>query len=172
MSGLLWFGLIVGAGIGGFWLLIRWGRAEYRLEASRHERIAALSIGDAALKVRTLLGDSALFRATAAPPENTIELEQLAPELRTLLHQYQSIELLKGDGATLQRSVVGPAEYGSGYVRIGYVAEATDAQEEVAVRPGAETVYVLYPGEAPDPVYGTYKSVYHWLLAAAEEHQG
>jgi hypothetical protein len=159
-------------GIWRLWILVGRGRADYRRHASRLERIAALSLPEATVEARALLADPELFRLSAVPPGNATDLDQLAPELRGLFQQYDSIEILKGAGALLQRSVIGPAEHGKGFTRIGKVAEATDVEGEVAVKPGAETVYVLHPGEPPDPVFGMHRSVYHWLIAAAEEQKG
>jgi hypothetical protein len=91
--------------------------------------------------------------------------------LRGLFQQFESIEMLKGAGAKLQRSLIGPAEHGNGFLRIGNVAEASDVEGEVAVKLAAETVYVLHPGEPPDAVLGTYKSVHHWLIAIVQEQE-
>ncbi len=56
-----------------------------------------------------------------------------------------------------------------GFVAIGRGMEATDVEFEIAVRPGREEVFELYPGEEPDPVYGTYSTIYHWVLAVGME---
>ena len=46
---------------------------------------------------------------------------------------------------------------------------ATDVEYEVAIRPGREEVVELFAEEEPDPVFGTYPTIYHWLIAVASE---
>ena len=47
--------------------------------------------------------------------------------------------------------------------------EGTDLEGELAVQPQSETVFELYPNDEIDPRFGTYESIYHCLIAVADE---
>lgn len=47
--------------------------------------------------------------------------------------------------------------------------EGTDSEFEIGVRTKQEFVYEIYSNEPPDPTFGTYQTVYHWILATALE---
>jgi hypothetical protein len=171
MSGVVWVVLFsaIAFGIGWFAVqaLVRRGTQEYRRDARSLEEIAALSIETAAEKAIPLLKEPSLF--------TTIEREgrevdgQLGTHLRRLLRRYQQIESNSGSRPVLSRDAVGPSAITPGFLRVGSVGVGTDVEGELAIRAGEEAIYELYAGEAPDPVFGTYRSVYHWILASAEE---
>jgi hypothetical protein len=93
LSGLLWVGGAVGAGL----LLLRWliakGAAEYRTAAEELQQISELSVKDAAVKARALLFDATIFRVVASTSRPAAGLEQLAPKLQNVMAEYESIEL-------------------------------------------------------------------------------
>jgi hypothetical protein len=155
------------------WLGVRWltrrGAAEYRRDAEKLERIASDSISEAALKALPLLADAALFRSVESSLADNGALQALAPELRKVLQRYELVESNAGSHASISRSAIGLSDLNPGYLRIGSVAPGTDVEGEIVVRPGEETIYELYPNEPPDPTFGTYRSIYHWILATAEE---
>ena len=173
MNAAFWVVVFAGLMFGAGWLFVRWltarGTAEYRQEAAKLEQISSLSLQEAASKAVSLLSDGKLFRYAESPIADEGSLDALAPEIRKLLGRYEAIEVVKGPRASVARSSIGASEHKPGFLRIGSVATATDAEGEIAVRPGDETVYELYAQEAPDPVFGTYKTIYHWLIAMAEE---
>jgi hypothetical protein len=169
LTGLLWVaGLVAVAMLAVRWLLAR-GAAEYRRAAEELERVSSLSVQEAAVKARALLSDPTVFHVVPAAARDSATLQQLAPQLRNVLAEYETIELLKEPRAILERSALGPSEFKQRFVRIGRAAEGSDAETEVIVRPGEETVYELAKGEEIDPTSGTFKSVYHWLIAIAQE---
>lgn len=153
--------------------LVRWlarkGAAEYEVEAKLLNRIASLSIQEAAEQATALLADGLHFRTSVSPPVGTNSLAGLAPELRRIFERYGSIERLKGPHTYVDRSLIGPSAHGSGFIRIGVVADSTDLKGEISVKPGQEVIYELYANEIPDPTFGTYASVYHWVIAMAAE---
>ena len=155
------------------WLVVRWltarGSAEYRQRAQKLTQISSLSLQEAAARPISLLSDGQFLRYVESPIAESGSLEALAPELRKLLGRYDSIELVKEPHASITRSSLGPSLHKPGFLRIGSVAPDTDVEAELGVRPGEETIYELYADEAPDPTFGTYKSIHHWLLAMAEE---
>ena len=161
--------LIFGMGWLGVRLLTRRAAAEYRRDAEKLEEIAGLSIGEAASKALPLLSNVALFRVVESVPERAALRHDLGPELTKVLQRFERIEANGGAGAFVARSAVGPSVLNPGYLRIGMVAAATDMEGEIGVRAGDEIIYELYRHEPPDPVFGTYRSIYHWILAMAEE---
>lgn len=155
------------------WVVVRWlarrGAAEYRREATRLERIAAQSILEAASKALPLLQDDASFGIVESPAENDESLRTLAPELRKIVQRYERVESKAASQATISRSMIQSSALKQGFVQIGSVGSGTDVAGEIAVRTGEETIYELYPSEEPDPTFGTYRSVYHWIIAMSEE---
>lgn len=126
-------------------------------------------MSEAALKALPLLSDAALFRSVESPSLDDRTLRALAPELRKVLQRYETVESHAGSHALISRSAIASSELNPSYLRIGSVAPGTDVQGEIAVRPGEEAIYELYPNELPDPTFGTYRSIYHWILATADE---
>jgi len=155
------------------WFGVRWltrrGAEEYCREAEKLEKIASQSISEAAEKALPLLADAVLFRSVESSSGDDDSLQALAPELRKVFRRYEIVESNVGSQASVSRSAIGASALKSGFLRIGSVETGTDVQGEIAVRPGEETIYELYSDEAPDPTFGTYRSIYHWILATAEE---
>ena len=151
------------------WLMSR-AAAEYRQAAERTARISSLSMQEAEAKARALLADSTVFRVVASPVRDEAVLAGLAPEVRKLLQQYESIELLKEPGARLERSMIGPSTLRKGFLRIGATAEASDVEGEIAVKPRSEKIYELHAAETPDPADAS-KTVYHWLVEVEDEER-
>ena len=176
MSSAIWIvifaAVMFGAGLLGVRWLTRRGAAELRREAEKLERIASEPINDAALKALALLSDGALLRSIESSYRGDDSLELLAPELRRILLRYETIEVNTGSHATVTRTAIAPSALQPGFLRIGSVAAGTDVEGEIVVRSGDETIYELYPNEPPDPTFGTYRSIYHWILAMAEEARG
>jgi|SRR4051812_37743545 len=153
------------------WLLIKWlapGTGARRREAARLERIAALSVEQAAIQAHALLSDPTVFRVVEIPATNTAALERLAPHQRSIFQRYETIELLRPPWLKLSRLSIGPSARIKELLSIGVIAEATDMAAEVAVRPGEEGIYELYSDE-PSDASGVHKSLYHFLIAVAQE---
>lgn len=150
-------------------LLIRKGAAEYRRDAENLARISSLSVRDAATEAWPLLSESDMFQITQATSRGEVDLNIFAPELRSVLQRYELLQSTMGSRAQIGRAFITPSTLKEGFVRIGLVAEGTDVAGEISVRPADETIYELYPNESPDPVFGIYRSIYHWILAMAEE---
>ncbi len=171
MNSVFWM-VIFAAAIGVGWLGVRWltrkGAREYREEAEKLEGISTLSLHEASSRAALLLSDETLFRSIASLSESSM-LNVLAPELRRVLERYESIEFLRGSGAVIARSSMRPSAIKSDFLQIGSVASGTDVEGEISVRPGEEAIYELYANEPPDPTFGTYRSIHHWVLAMAEE---
>jgi hypothetical protein len=176
VNSVFWFALFAAAMFGVGWFGVRWltrrGAAEYRREAEKLERIASVSTSEAAFQALPLLSDAALFRSVESPSLDDRALQALAPELRKVLQRYETVESTAGSHASISRAAIAPSELDPGYLRIGSVAPGTDLQGEIGVHPGEETIYELYPNELPDPTFGTYRSIYHWILATTEETRG
>ena len=155
------------------WLIVRLltarGAAEYRREAEKLQRTSQLSARDAAARAALLLADGELFHCIESSLNDTATLEGLAPEIASLFARYETIELLKAPWAIVSRSEIGYSAQKQGFLRIGSISVGTDVEGEIAVRRGEEAIYELHPNEAPDPTFGTHRSIYHWIVAVAEE---
>jgi len=151
------------------WWLIRRGRAEYRLQATALEDIAALSFEEAESRALALLSDENLFRCVEASSKESDLLAPLADGLRRLFERFACVESVRGSRARLARNLIGTSSVQSAFLRIGRGMEGTDSEFEIGVRTKQESIYELYPNESPDPTFGTYRSVYHWILATASE---
>jgi hypothetical protein len=155
------------------WVLVRWlvtkGRAEYDLTAARLTQLRSIPNAEAARRAEALLVQGEVFRyvtANARPPNHR---DSFAPLLGEFLGRYQSVETTSGQLTRVGHSDVGESKVKDGFVSIGRGMEATDVEYEIAVLPGKEEVFELHPGEEPDPVYGTYSTIHHWVLAVADE---
>jgi hypothetical protein len=161
--------LMVGVG----WWLVKWlaarGAAEYRQRAEKLEQIALLPLQEAASRALLLLADTQRFRAPEGSAAGDRALQGLAPEIAKVFRQYEVIELVKGPHAAVGRSSIAPSALKPGFLRIGTVAGGTDAEGELSVRPDEETIFEFHPSEPPDATFGTYRSIYHWVLAMAAE---
>ncbi len=164
--------ILGGAALALGYLAMRWWGAragvEYRREADRLTRVGALTVPEAASKLTEVLSNPQIFRTVESHVGDSSSLALLSPDVRRLFERYERIELVKVPYAVLDRSAVGPATHHERFVRIGFVEPGTDVEGEIAVLPGDARAYELHPTEPPDPTFGTFKSVYHWLLAVAE----
>jgi hypothetical protein len=163
MFGLGWFGVR---------LLVRRGRSELRREARRLGDISSLSISEASVLALAKLSDRSLFEVAETHDYPNSGLERLSPELRSVFRRFEAIAAKNPARTTISRSDTDYPAASPGYVRIGSIGRGTDFEGEIVVRPGEEAIYELYRGEQPDPTFGTYKSVYHWILAVSNEVSG
>ncbi|HYH10577.1 MAG TPA: hypothetical protein VEK11_26265 [Thermoanaerobaculia bacterium] len=147
--------------------LVRRGTAEYEHEREQITRIAAMSITEAALKATSLLSDTTRFRCAPSPPCEDSIFDRLPQEVERFFRTYESVESLTATHAILARSLIAPSAVAPGFLRIGTIESGTDVQGDLGVRGQEETIYELYPAEEPDPTFGMYKSIHHWILAAA-----
>jgi len=150
--------------------LIRKGRAETEQRARPLRQIASLSLPEAERRALEALSAAELFRCLPADAKDSPDLGGLADGIKRLFGRYRRVQTARGPALRLDRECLALSSARSGFILIGKGMEATDVEFDLAVRPGAEAVYELYPnGEPPDPTLGTYASVYHWILAAASE---
>jgi hypothetical protein len=131
-----------------------------------------MTVQEAAAEVTRMLSDPLVFRTVESPVGDPSILILLAPDVQRLFGRYDRIELVKAPYAVLDRSAVGPARYHEKFLRIGLVEPGTDIEGEIGVLPGDARIYELHPNEGPDPMFGTSKSIFHWLLAVAEATSG
>lgn len=155
------------------WILVSWltrgAKLEYDGRAKDLEMLARIPLDEARMKAEALLERADLFRCLASPVSASSLPAHVAPELRTVLSQYQAIETAAGPSTGLDRSRLQSAEPMNGLLFIGTGMKGTDVQYEIAIRPGREDIVELHPGEEPDPTFGSYPSIHHWLLALAAE---
>lgn len=152
------------------WMAVRWlttsAQAERNVQRRSLEGIARLSIDEAkerAAAHMSLGGQSGTVVTTA---EATAHLD-LAPGIREVVEQFPNLEL--GEAAVGSRFVQ-PSATVPGMIRVGVVAPGSDVEAELCVRPHDETIAEVFAGEEIDPIFGTYRSVYHWILAMTDAH--
>lgn len=164
--------LIFIAVVGLIWIAVAWlirrGRSEYRVEAAILAEINAIPIDEAERQAHVLLTEGRRFRCVEAPILRAEELTPLAHSVRKIFQHYETVESLDGS-LVLDRKVIGPSSISPGFITIGPGMTGTDSEFELVVRESADPVLELYPRESIDSVFGTYSSVYHWVLAAARE---
>lgn len=155
------------------WGLVAWlikkGRSEYKAVAETLGAISALSIPEAERRALTQLADTRVFRCIEALAPPSAALEPLASGLKRLFSRYERIETILGPATILDGSLVAPSHGHPGFLVVGVGMEGSDVQFQIGTQAGEEAVYELHIGEPPDPTYGTYRSVYHWLVAVSTE---
>jgi hypothetical protein len=144
------------------------GKREYAAAASELEQIKGLPVREAMTRVADLLGSGELLRSVPSPDTTPLP-EELPPLLRGFFERWASVETTKGQITYVRRSEIGPSTLRTGFLSLGRGMGATDVEYEVAIRPGREEVVELFAEEEPDPVFGTYPTIYHWLIAVASE---
>ena len=147
------------------WMLAR-GRAEYRVIAAQLKSINVIPTDEARRRAMELLRDPERFSLRVASTSGGDSLRQLAPTLKVLLEQYEAIETVPGAKQRLDRGLIGQAARRPGFIVVGRGMEGSDVEFELGSRVGDEAIYVLYATEPPDPNFGRYNSVYHWIIAA------
>ena len=155
------------------WLAMSWFRgksqAEIREEARLIQRINAIPIRQAATQALALLADTSLFRCVEPVATDEQALTVLAPELQSIFKRYELIEVGTG-WAFVGRSSIEQSALQPDFTRIGLVAVGTEGEGEICVRAGNETVFELH-SDGIDPALGVYDSIYHWIIAIAEEER-
>lgn len=155
--------------LAGFMFLIWRGRVEYRRVADELGTIEALPGEEAKRRAYALLEDAGVFRCSKAVAPFA-EIKALLPRgVRDVFAQYSSVETAAGPPIRIERALVTESPSHPGYTVIGKGLEGTDVRFELGVRVDGEAVYELCADEAPDPVYGTHTTVYHWILATGRE---
>ena len=124
-----------------------------------------MSIGEASARAATLLADGRVFECREAQGDEAA-LVMLPPELQRVFRRYHSIVPVIDPDVAISREAMGPSELRNGFIRVGWVAGG-ESGGELAVHPPEETIYLLYPDEPIDATFGTYGSVYHWIVAVA-----
>jgi hypothetical protein len=154
------------------WIAVAWlihkGRSEHQAVAAVLTEINAIPIEEAERRTLVLLKDMHRFRCVESPALRGEELEPLADGLRKLFQRYETIESLDGS-LMLDRKLIGTSPIYPEFTVIGRGMMGSDSEFELGVRGSAEPVYEIYPNESVDSMFGTYSSVYHWVMATARE---
>jgi len=137
-------------------------RGRYEREVARRALapIAALEPAEARRRAEVLLADPALFRcveARAEPP-------QLPEAVAGLLARYDSVETRSTPQQRIARDLIATLD-GSGDIAVGEGMVASDTPFRLIAR--GRAILEQHAGEAVDPVWGTFPTVWHWVLAAA-----
>lgn len=150
-------------------LLIRKGRVERAGLATKLEAIEAMPLELAKRESSVLLGDPTRFRCVVAQIDGSRAANSLPPLLTEFFESFDSVLSLSGERARIDRSLVS-SHAKPGFVVVGRGMEGTDTEYELGIRDAEDRIYVLYPNEPVDPKFGSYSSIYHWVVAAARGH--
>lgn len=157
------------------WVLVRWltskAKREYEASAKRLDELKTIPVREAMSRADALLERGELFRSVRSPAEPSSLPEALPPLLRAFFSRYESVETTSGQLTSVARADLRASEAKEGFVTIGKGMQATDVEFEIAIRPGREEIVELYSDEEADPKFGTYPTMFHWILAVAAEVQ-
>jgi len=148
--------------------LIRKGRSEHQAVAAVLAEINDIPIEEAERQALVLLNDRRQFQCVESAVLRGEGLEPLADGMRKLFQRYETIESLDGS-VMLDRKSIGASSITPEFTVVGRGMMGSDSEFELGVRGSAEPVYEIYSNESVDPTFGTYSSVYHWVLAVARE---
>ena len=155
--------------LGCVYALLRVGRAQYNGQANYMRNINDLPINIAEKQALSILTRQDIFRCTQQPISDSRQLVELADRLAFLLERYDSIESVAEPNVRIARSILHRSIAHPQYIVIGKGFEGTDLAFEIGVLPRKEAIYELYSNEPTDPTFGTYRSVFHFLLANSPE---
>lgn len=155
------------------WLLVAWlirkGQDEYSLYASKLAGINALSLDEAKDRAENLLRDEMFFKCLESGAVNEEIFSSFPVGLRQIMQRYKVIESVSGPEVRLDRRLIGDSVNHPGYTVIGIGMEGSDTEFEISVSPPGEAIYECYQGESIDATFGTYTSIFHWIIATAGE---
>jgi hypothetical protein len=159
--------------LGVVWIVLSWltGRAKHEYQAAAIEltTLAALPADEARRQAQVALGRPEIFKCVESPVDPDTLPQSLAQQLRGFLSRYEGIETATGPMMVVDRAHLSLPAMRLGFLPIGTGMPGTDVEYQIAVREGSEEIAELHGGEAPDATFGTYPTIYHWILAAASE---
>lgn len=160
---------IVTVVLGVLGLLIYQGRSEYRSTSQTLASVNALPLRVAEEQALALLQNPDKFANIKAEGANERALAVFPSALRRFFSQYARVESKSAAGAYVDQKVIAPSALRPEYTVIGHGMQHTDLAYELAVLPDDERIYELDAAERPDPAVGTYATIFHWVIACANE---
>lgn len=136
-----------------------------RYDESRR-RIRGMSVEAARAATLNLLNDSAKFDVVVAHSRWSPEIKGLGRAIIEFFDQFDRVQATHGD-MLLSRSDIAPSDMLRDYIRIGRDAE----HAEVLTISGSDKIYVADGTEA-DPNEDWYPSIFHYVLAVADDLYG
>ena len=153
-----------------FWLL-RLGRVDYQDRASKLADVNRLPLIEAEKRARSLLEDSETYHCIASTSVRWDGDPGLPEALKRLFMQYERVEASVQPGLVLDRNLLEHLTAPRNVLVIGHGLHGADIEFDIGVYPLHEEVIEFHSGEAPDRKFGTYTSVFHLLLAAAQSNR-
>jgi hypothetical protein len=157
--------------LGGIALLIYQGRSEYSKKSTALATINSIPLELAQKQALSLLQDASVFRYVKARDQDEKALASLPDTLRRFLSQYERAESCSAAGAYVDRNIIGPSKRQPQYILIGHGMEGTDLEYELCVLRSDDRIFELAGADAPDPAFGTYATIFHWVIAVAKEER-
>jgi len=151
------------------WLVGR-GRVENRAIKDRLRAINGLPIDEARKKAMDLLDAKHLFLVSSVEP--VIDARFTEPLPRTvaeLARRYATIRMTAPPFINLDLNAIQKSKAKERFLRLGKGAESSDTEYELCVLPDEEFVYEVFADGEIDNDFGRYTSVFHLIIAAAEE---
>jgi hypothetical protein len=161
--------LIAAAVLLGVYFLIRAGQNEYSANAEQLRKINELPIARAEQLAFSYLQDAQLFICDDSKGVDPQNVASLPTAVRELFARYRRVAAVSGPKAWINRELVPISFHGKQYLQIGAGMEATDTPYRICLTGNGEQIVELYEGEEPDLSFGTYPTVFHWVVALAEE---
>jgi hypothetical protein len=138
---------------------------EYRAEANALLEINSIPLHKVKEQVDILLKDNQAFTYVKLPVSRIEMLESLNNNIKQLFLEYEFIETKYEPKMRIDRNLIRPSSNSPGFTLIGFGLMGSDIEYEICVKKDNEKIYAVYENEPPDPKFGIYQSIYHWLLA-------
>ncbi len=145
-------------------LLMRRARGEYASTKKSLAKINAMSQDKAKKEALSTLAVGGGFRCVKAKDPGVSVLNEIPSAIAGFFEMFDSVETQKGADIRVSRELFSESEVNGLFV-IGEGMVGSDTEFRLVVSPSRDEVYELHAGEPIDPGIGTFKSIWHWVLA-------
>jgi hypothetical protein len=150
--------------------LIRRGRAEYADVKEKLRSINELSMSQAREQAVVLLGLEKLFVVSKSEivgggalsghfPQSIIEMQLRCTTIRSAGAPFIDLDL----------SAIQESSMKEGFFRLGKGMESSDTEYELCFLPNEDSIYEVFADGEIDQEFGKYASIYHLIIAVAQE---
>jgi hypothetical protein len=133
----------------------------------RRNAVLAISIDAARAEALRQLSDPTRFQVKLAGSRSVQQSSALGPRVREFFGRFERASAIYGD-MVLAHELIGPSELYPGVTRIGRDVE----HAEVVVDPSNDMIYLVDGSEGEDWKDDWYPSVYHYIVANADDIYG
>ncbi|MGE0333523.1 MAG: hypothetical protein AB7P37_22815 [Ramlibacter sp.] len=151
------------------WWATRKSQAENDELSGRLEMINAISMDEARKQALGYLQNSSLFSVQTNVSETDGLSENLPQTVIDLAKHYSAIQLLAPPFVDLNFRKIENSKSRIDFSCIGIGMESSDVRYELCVVKDEEFVYEIFPSGEIDEKFGRYASIYHLIVALAQE---